>query len=235
MKNNEFGNVIDANSKFMILIVEDDKSLSTINRRALESVGYMVESAYTLAEARERLARITPDLILLDVKLPDGSGFGFCREIRESCASHIIFLTSVTESSGELEGLRAGGNDYLRKPYGIELLRERVNNAIRQGGKAPRLIKRGPLTLDIISSRALLHGEDKLLSQKEFALLYMFIQHENSYMAADHLYEQAWGQPMANDDNAVKVTISKLRSKLKGSGCTITGKRGEGYCFERNA
>lgn len=116
-------------SKPLVLIVEDDKSLNLINRRALESEGYAVQSAYALAEARETLSRLDPDVILLDIKLPDGSGIDLCREIREKTGAQIIFLTSVTEAGFELEAFRAGGNDYIRKPYGIDLLRERVKQA----------------------------------------------------------------------------------------------------------
>jgi DNA-binding response OmpR family regulator len=162
------------NNKPLILIVEDDKRLSQINRRALESEGYEVKTAFTLSEARLQLADSEPDVILLDVKLPDGIGFDFCREIRERAAAHIIFLTSVTESEGEMEGLVSGGDDYLRKPYGIDLLRIRVQKALQNGRRAEAIV-RGSLTLDMVSGQGYIDGTDLCLTQKEFAVLLLLV------------------------------------------------------------
>ncbi|WP_461248896.1 response regulator transcription factor, partial [Treponema sp. R6D11] len=129
-----------------------------MNRRALESEGYEVTTASTLKEARFLIEDGDPDVIILDIKMPDGSGIDFCREIRERSAASIIFLTSVTESSGELEGLVAGGDDYLRKPYGIELLRSRVKKALQHERKVPHSIMRGPFTLHIVAAQAFANG-----------------------------------------------------------------------------
>jgi DNA-binding response OmpR family regulator len=221
------------NDKNAILIVEDDKRLNLVNRHALESEGYKVISAFTLDEARSSLKQTPPDIILLDVKLPDGSGFDFCREIRGSTDAYILFLTSVRESSGELEGLVSGGDDYLRKPYGITLLRERVRKALNRKRQVPQTISHGPLTLDIIAGHAYVSGVDMLLTQKEFALLLLFAQNADKTMGADFLYEKAWGQKQSNDGQALKKTISRLRGKLKNSGYTIAAERNEGYCFGR--
>jgi len=217
---------------FVILLIEDDERLSYINSHALESEGYEVVSAFTLAQARLEIDGKSPDVILLDVKLPDGSGFDFCREIRERTAAHIIFLTSVTESEGEMEGLVAGGNDYLRKPYSIELLRERVKNALRLL-KVPQNITRGSLTLDITAGRAYTHGKDLLLSPKEFQMLQLFVQNEGKAFDGEYLYEKIWKQPLNVNMNALKSAVSGLRKKLAGSGYTIVAERGAGYCFEK--
>ena len=221
------------NGRPLVMIVEDDKRLSHINCYALESEGYEVRVAYTLAEARGALKDISPDVILLDVKLPDGSGFDLCREIREDIGAYIIFLTSVRESSGELEGLVAGGDDYLRKPYGIELLCARVKKGLRQEWKAPQIIRHGLLTLDVIASQAYIGGEDLALTKKEFALLSLFVQNESRAISAETLYEKIWGQPMGSDANAIRKQVSRLRKKLAGTGLTVSTERGEGYCFER--
>lgn len=220
------------NNKPLILIVEDDRRLSQINRRALESEGYAVSAAFTLREARLQLADAPPDVILLDVKLPDGSGFDFCREIREHAAAHIIFLTSVTESEGEMEGLVAGGDDYLRKPYGIELLRVRVKKAL-QNGRKNQFVARGSLTLDLVASQAFLSGADLLLTGKEFALLLLLVQNEGKLLGAEYIYEKAWGQPMGADRNAVQVSVSRLRKKIAPAGYVIRAERGNGYLFAR--
>ena len=217
--------------KNTVLIIEDDASLSLINRRALEPEGYDVLTAFTLAEARDQLARANPDVILLDVKMPDGSGFDFCLEIRENTGAHIIFLTSVTETAGELEGLRSGGNDYLRKPYGIELLRERVKNAIGQRSASAQFVRRGPLTLDTIARRASINGEDLLLQQMEFALLLFLIRNEGQPTSTESIYEKVWGRPMAGDKNAVQMAVSRLRKKIEPAGFIIQSLYGKGYVF----
>jgi DNA-binding response OmpR family regulator len=220
------------NRKALILIVEDDKRLSHANCYALESEGYEVRAAFTLAEARGLLNDISPDVILLDVKLPDGSGFDLCREIRETTGAYIIFLTSVRESSGELEGLVAGGDDYLKKPYGIELLYERIKKGLRHERKTPQLIKRGSLTLDILVSRAYMDGKDLVLTQKEFLLLYTLAQNEGQNMSAEELYDKVWKSPLNDDNQAVKIAISRLRNKIEGSGFTVSfDKRKNGYSF----
>jgi two-component system alkaline phosphatase synthesis response regulator PhoP len=224
---------VNEDAKPRILIVEDDRRLSLINSRALESEGYEVKAVFTLNEARFMLEETAPDVILLDVKLPDGSGFDLCREIRERTAAHIIFLTSVTETEGELEGLVAGGDDYLRKPYGIALLRERVRKALQKERKAPQFITRGSLTLYIVAAQAFVGGEDLRLTRREFAALLLLAQNEGKMLSAEYIYEKAWGQPMAGDKNAVQMVLSRLRNKIESAGYTIVTHRGKGCVFEK--
>lgn len=230
---------MNENQKPLILVVEDGKRLNLVNRYALESEGYAVQSAFTLAEAHSILKNVSPDVILLDVKLPDGSGFDLCREIRETTTAHIIFLTSVMESSGEMEGLIAGGDDYLRKPYRIELLRERVKSVLRrrdmESNKAsPQTITKGSLTLDIVASQVFVNGVDLLLQPKEFALLLFLVQNEGKTMSAEYIYEKVWRQSMAGDKNAVQSAIYRLRKKIEHTGYDISMTRRKGYTFVKN-
>ena len=227
----------------VILLVEDDVNLNKINRLALSSEGYSVYTALTVAQAKEHLDAIYPDLILLDVKLPDGNGFDFCKEVRQKpqfAAVPVLFLTSVGDNAGEIEGLRSGGNDYLRKPYDITLLRIRVANLLQlQENTAQRLnasqkiIKRGALSVDTFTRRAYLNGEDLTLQSKQFGLLLTLLQHENEVMAAAFLYKAVWGQDMGNDSQALRRAISQVRSKIVNSGYSITTQRNEGYRFEQ--
>jgi DNA-binding response OmpR family regulator len=219
--------------KPVVLIVEDDERLSQINCRALSSEGYEVKTAFSLKQAHFLIEDGDPDVILLDVKLPDGSGFDFCREIRERSAAHIIFLTSVTEADGELEGLVAGGDDYLRKPYGIDLLRSRVKIALHKERKTPQFIERGPFRLNIISAQVLVNDEDLLLAQKEFAVLLLLAQNEGKILSAEYIYEKAWGRAITGDKNALQMAVSRLRAKIEPFEYTITTYRGKGYAFEK--
>ena len=227
----------------VILLVEDDVNLNKINRMALVSEGYTVHTALTLAEARKRLNNCSPDLILLDVKLPDGIGFDFCKEIRQKpdfAAVPVLFLTSVNDNAGEMEGLRSGGNDYLRKPYDIDLLRMRVANLLRlqentvqQVITEQKIITKGALSIDTVARRAYVDSADLNLQSKQFGLLLILAQHENQTLSAEYLYEAVWGQPMVGNSQALRKAIYEVRGQLAGSGYSITHERNEGYKFER--
>jgi len=226
-----------------ILLVEDDKNLNEINCLALVSEGYTVHTALTLEEARNKLADCSPDLILLDVKLPDGNGFDFCKEVRnrpEFSAVPVLFLTSVNDNAGEMEGLRSGGNDYLRKPYDIDLLRMRVANLLKlQDSKAhqviteQKFITRGLLSIDTTARRAYINDIDLALQAKPFGLLLMLAQNENQTISAAQLYETVWGQPMHKDSQALRRVVSEVRGQIAEAGYTITNDRGDGYRFEK--
>ena len=156
-----------------VLLVEDNVRLNEINLRALVLSGYEVLTALCLAEARELLLNNKPDVILLDVMLPDGDGIAFCEEIREKTDANILFLTSRTEYEDRLKGLEVGGDDYITKPYKLDEMLLRVKAAMRRRGMTPSPqtgITLGRLTLDTLTQIASLHGEDLLLSQKEFSL-----------------------------------------------------------------
>ena len=222
-------------NKGVILLVEDNEKLSDANSRALKLRGYETHVALTLAQAREKLSLPEPDVILLDVMLPDGNGFDFCKEIRGKTNAHILFLTAKTEHADTVKGLTAGGDDYIMKPFHPEELLARIASAMRRRSMEQSPAKTfsvGPFIFDIMAARAFAGSADLLLSQKEFALLFLLAQHGDETMAARTLYEKAWGMPMANDKNTLQATISRLRKKISPSGYDITAYRGQGYVFE---
>lgn len=185
-----------------ILLVEDNRHLNKINGSALRLAGYRVLTALTIAGARQHLLQAEPDAIVLDILLPDGSGVDFCREIRQNTAAPILFLTSVTGVEQALEGLRAGGDDYLNKPFHIGLLLARIEafwrrDEIRQRVKPAETLRCGPLTLDLVAGAAFLHGEDMLLTLKEYALLLLLVQNEGKTLAKQAIYAKVWGRPWA--------------------------------------
>jgi DNA-binding response OmpR family regulator len=224
-------------NKGQILIVEDDERLSTINKYLLESEGYSVLTALTLNEARLLMASNNPDLIILDVMLPDGRGIDFCREIRSNTNAHIVFLTAITDAVSEMEGLEAGGDDYLRKPYGMELLCKRVEIGLRLKKKANqearRLITRGSLTIDPIAERAYIDEKDLLLAHKEIMLLVYLVENEGQAIGVEELYSKVWDKQTAADKNALQVVVSRVRKKIESSGYSIYLKREKGYSFEQ--
>ena len=225
-------------SQKTVLLVEDNKGLNEANRRALQMRGYTVLTAESLAEARERLAQVEPDVILLDVTLPDGSGFDFCEEIRDRTKAYILFLTAKTAHEDMVRGMTGGGDAYITKPFHAEEMLVKVDAAVRRMTfeKAPvKTLTFGSLTLDIIAGRAFIDGVDLLLTQKQFSLLLIFAQHEDEVLSAEELFEDVWNQTMLDYDKTLRRRVSELRGKLdKGNfSHTVTAVYGKGYRFEK--
>ena len=216
-----------------ILLVEDDVMLLNSNSLLLERAGYDVLAAETLATAREHLKKITPNLIVLDIVLPDGNGLDFLRELRADSGIPVLLLTALNTNADMIKGLEAGGDDYLPKPFAVDIFLTRVKAMLRRAAQIPETLNAGALSLSVPSGQAFFNGEDMLLTQKEFALLLLFAQHENRVLEAEYLYEKIWGHPMNDDAGAVRYHISRLRKKLTDSGYTIASEYGGGYQFEK--
>ena len=224
------------NSRGTIFLIEDNEDLNQSNRRALCMRGYRVESFCTLAAAKKQLSLLSPDIILLDVMLPDGDGFAFCREIRSHTAAHILFLTAKTQHKDMVRGLSDGGDDYITKPFRLEELLVRVDAAMRRqtiAKKPLKTVQKGALVLDVAASQGFFHGASLGLTPKEFALLFLLMQEEGRLLSAHKLYESVWKAPLMEDKNAVQTALSKLRQKLESTGYTIAMLRNQGYMFCR--
>lgn len=222
---------------FTILLVEDDEHIMNINRNKLTKAGYRVLEAETLREAAAVLETESPDLIVLDVMLPDGSGINWCSKIRGGGSEPpILFLSAKNETPDILDGFKAGGDDYLTKPYDLNILLARIKVLLEKASRVPKTLKKGTLTLVIASQRAYLNGRDIILSAKEFALLLMFMQNEGATLGAEDIYARVWGQPMVGDNRTLKKCIYSLRDKLAEGGCEymVSSVYGKGYRFENN-
>jgi len=219
----------------MILLVEDNKKIMDANVRKFVRAGYEIACARTLAEARAFLQQQRPQLIVLDILLPDGNGLQFIEELRQgdAAAVPILLLTGLSESKNITQGLRAGGDDYLTKPYQFDELFARIEALLRRATRVPDTITKGRLTIDLTAAIAKYDGKDLLLAKKEYALLLLFIQHEERSFTAEYLYEKVWGTSMEKDNNALKGAIKRLRAKIEGCGWSIGWNRGEGYIFEQ--
>jgi len=216
-----------------LLLVEDEPLVQVNNKKILQRRGYVIKQAMSLAEAREKIAEDSPRAIVLDIMLPDGSGLDFLNELRQTSNVPVLLLTAMGTSQDIIRGLEAGGDDYLTKPYNLSVFLMRVEALLRRSSLVPDMLEVGPLKLDPASGKAFIDGEDMVLPQKEYALLQQFAQYPEKIISAEYLYEKVWGQEMLDEDKSLKVAISKLRSKLAGSGYTITASRGEGYYLER--
>lgn len=223
-----------------VLLVEDDKNILRTNRRILEREGFTVLCAETLAEAQALMHPGQPDVLVLDIELPDGSGVAFCREIRPALTAPVLFLTGRDEEDDVVKGLTAGGNDYITKPYSIEVLVARVKAQLRLArmnrwaSERARTMTRGPLTMDLVALRALLNGEDMQLSAREFSVLLFLLKNEGRTLSAQDIYEGAWNQPIAGSTNAVWTCLSRLKGKLEPcqGQIALMNFRGKGYLLE---
>jgi len=213
----------------MILLIEDNLDVQNFNRLMLEEEGFYVETVMTLAEARSFLERRTPDIIILDIGMPDGSGLDFLCEFRQSSNIPVLLLTGFGDDIDVIKGYEHGCNDYLPKPYTFGVLLARIKSLLQSAEQIPDHITRGALFLDVMSGQAFINDHDLLLSQKEFALLLLLIQNEGKIISAEYIYKKVWGQNLAGDKNAVQVAVSRLRIKLEPSGLFISIKRNIGY------
>lgn len=224
-------------SKAVVLLIEDDYDIRNANRTALELEGYEVFEADSLARGRHLAEENSPDLIILDILLPDGNGLYCCKELRGKSGARMLFLSALNTKSDVLAGLRAGGDDYISKPYDMDELVLRVEALLRRGGLnglEESHLRAGGLLLDFTARRASLDGRDLLLKPKEFSLLEVLLHNQGQTVSSDELYQKIWGMDAAGDVRTVKEHVSRIRSKLgENSALTIVTERGKGYRLER--
>jgi len=223
-------------SKNLVMMVEDNPDILRLNAKWLEDAGFATASARSLAEAKTVLDSRSPDVIILDVVLPDGDGVDFLPEVRRYSSAPVLFLSSKDKPEERMLALAAGGNDYITKPYDIAELCLRVKNFVSLCQRTENLkenVDCGPIKLDLLSRRAFINGVDMCLSGKEFSLLLLFITNEEKAMSAEQLSEKVWGCPSIEGIGlgAVKTAVSRLRMKLDDTEFMIITRRGVGYSF----
>lgn len=218
-----------------ILLVEDNPHIMKINNEVLSLQGYDVLKAATAAEARERLRWYPVDLIVLDIMLPDGNGVDLCRELKARYHIPILFLTALGENRDVVEGLRAGGDDYLPKPYDLDVLIARIEARLRSNVDSRRYFCYGCLKLDTVSFIGYINNRDILLTQKEFTVLLLLAQNAERKVSQAELMKVAWGTESEKENRTLWTLISRLRKKLHSeeSRLEISSLRGGGYLLEQ--
>ncbi len=214
------------NEKPLILLVEDNPYIMEINRTELEESGFEVIGADTVKRCRELLGFYDVDLIILDIMLPDGDGVGLCREIRKIRRTPILFVSALGESPDIVKGLASGGDDYLPKPYDLEILTAKVNALLRSSQRIGRHVRFEGILMNLLSGEAEIDGRPLSLTQKEFALLASLAK-DPVEQDGENLLTKLWGQ--SGDMNALSLTISRLKQKLADSSVTITTRRAPNY------
>ncbi len=217
-----------------ILLVEDNEHIMRINSAVLRHYGHEVLKAYTAAECRKILTWQQVDLVVLDVMLPDGNGLELCRELKSSCNVPVLFLSALGDSKDVVEGLRAGGDDYLAKPYDLEELEARIEARLRQDRLRGRYLSFGALKLDTVTGCGYLDSVNVQLTQKEFSVLRLLVESGGRTVTTEELVREAWGQDTESNRKALWTLISRLRGKLNSekSRMEISSKRRDGYKLE---
>lgn len=220
--------------KKKILILEDEPSIADNIRYALELEGFEVVWKSTLKDAGEFLKKNTPDLMILDIGLPDGSGFDFCREFRKKAQTPIIFLTARGEEMDRVVGLEIGADDYLTKPFSPRELAARVKAIFRRSipFKTQPTKKLGPFLVDEPKAKISFFEKPLDLTRYEYRLLKALIENAGRILSRDQLMELAWESPESSLDRTVDAHIKTLRSKLKKANSKIDPiqtHRGMGY------
>lgn len=217
-----------------ILLVEDNPHIMKINHASLMMEGYQILEAATAAECLRMLETNDVDLIILDIMLPDGNGVALCSEIKHKYEIPILFLSALDENKDIIAALRAGGDDYMPKPYDIGVLIARVEARLRSTHREKRFFYFEDLKLDTVSRIGYSKDKDLLLTQKEFSLLLQLARNNGQIITKEKLYESVWGRPLVTDSTALYTAISRLNTKLadENTEITISYLRNKGYLLE---
>ncbi|MDV9788807.1 response regulator transcription factor [Clostridioides difficile] len=199
-----------------IFLLEDDKILSKGISIALEKDGHHVTTAYGYVEALQKYTLKKYNLFLLDINLPDGNGMNFCQKIRQTSQLPVLFLTANDTEEDMLNGYDVGCDDYISKPFSIDVLRRKVSAILKRTITETARIQYKDLEVDMEKCLVLLNGEEVHLSATEYKLLCYLIQHKGTVVTKAMLLENLWDKD-GNfiDDNTLRVNIRRLRQKLK--------------------
>jgi DNA-binding response OmpR family regulator len=216
-----------------VLVVEDESSIASFVALYLKNAGYRIQTAGNGREALERVAAEKPNLIVLDLMLPDVDGLEVCRRIRQTSDVPILMLTARDEDVDKIIGLEVGADDYLTKPFNPRELVARVKSVLRRSVPERReaqtkQIKHGDLEIDVGRREVLVSGKEVQLAPKEFDLLWELLDHKGLVLTRDQLLERVWGYTFAGDTRTVDVHVRQLRRKL-GEASPIVTVWGVGY------
>jgi two-component system, OmpR family, response regulator RegX3 len=209
----------DMQRKRTVLLVEDEPSITEPLAEALGREGFDTKIAGTVSEALALASQLEPDLVLLDVMLPDGSGFDVCRELRQRSQVPIIMLTARGEEADRVVGLELGADDYVVKPFSAREVVARIRAVLRRTESSPgrqdaKPIEIGELRLDPAKREATKDGEVLELSRKEFELLQLLMQNAGSVVTREQALEDVWDTNWFGSTKTLDVHVSGLRRKL---------------------
>ena len=200
-----------------ILIVDDEPAIRRFLKASLESEGFAIVAAETAAQALSAVAQVKPDLMILDLGLPDQDGLEVIRQVRAGSPLPILVLSVRNDEPGKVAALDAGADDYMVKPFGVEELLARVRTALRhrlqQQGLGP-VFRLHDLSIDLMAHCVSIGGAEVKLSKREFALLRLLAEHAGKVMTHRQILTAVWGEAHRDDVEYLRVYVRQLRSKL---------------------
>lgn len=224
-----------------ILVVDDDPSVRHLISRFFSFNNYQIETASDGKSARQIFKKFNPDLVILDVNLPDESGFTLCQEIRHTGVL-VLMLTCMTDTNYVLEGFEKGADDYLTKPFDIEILKAKIGALFKRKNalevispSQPKLLHFTNLVIDLERCEVRINNQSALLTALEFELLHFLASHPNKVWERNELISSVWSheKDLEGAERKVDVHIGQIRKKIGDiEGKIIKTVRGKGYMFE---
>lgn len=226
-----------------ILVIEDDPAIASLTQLQLENRGYQVHLAYDGVEGLRQAYALQPDLVVLDIMMPDMDGWTVCERLRELSEVPIIFVTAIGKEADIVRGLEMGADDYLVKPFSPRELVARIEAVLRRGARSggtaieARAYENGPLLVNLENRQVKLNGEPVDLTPIEFKLLSTFIRNEDKVLTHRFLLSQVWGPAYEEERQYLKLYVWYLRQKIEedpSSPKLILTERGVGYRLVRH-
>ena len=221
------------------MVVEDEEPIADILEYNLSREGYSVTLVHNGGEAVDRVRHEDPDLIILDIMLPERDGFSVCREVRSFSSVPILMLTAKQEEIDKVLGLELGADDYVVKPFSprevvarVKALLRRAQGCLGPGGNNNKIISCGEITIDLNTFQAYRNGQDLGLTQREFELLKFLASSPGQVFSREALLEKVWGYEFYGDIRTVDVTVRRLREKIEDDPSQpryLQTRRGIGY------
>lgn len=212
-----------ANKRSKVLVVDDEPQIRRFLRLGLPPHGYDCIEAETGAEALKLFAKERPDVVILDLGLPDRDGFSVIREIREASLTPIVVLSARSDVEGKVKALELGADDYVTKPFDVAELLARLRAALRHGlqtiGEAP-VFRTDRLTVDLVNRHVHLGDAEVHLSPKEYNLLRFLVGHAGKVVTHQQLLREVWGPAHLEDTQYLRVLMRQLRQKLEPQNST---------------
>ena len=201
-----------------VLVIEDDQGMRRFLRNTLQVQDYDVRETAFAEEGLRMVRQVKPELVILDLGLPDRDGMELIGAIRESSAVPILVLSSRSDEKGKVTALDLGADDYVSKPFGVDELMARIRAALRHrlaSEGSPPVFSTGGLTVDLVRRRITLDGEEVHLSRKEYDILRELVVHAGKVLTHRHLLKVAWGRETGIDVQYLRVYIRQIRQKIE--------------------
>src|SRR3954468_8891431 len=201
-----------------VLVVDDEPQIVRGLRVVLRNAGYQVDSAGTKEEALDALSRRTPDAVLLDLVLPDGSGVDVCKQVREWSHVPIVVVSAVGDEREKVRALDAGADDYVTKPFGTEELTARIRAALRRrdaGDSGDHVVRVGAVAIDLAARRVTRDDAEVHLTPIEFDLLRVLAAHRGKLVTHARLLREVWGPGYGEETHYLRVHVAHIRRKLE--------------------